>query len=103
MNTLFARLLSILVLVGCSDLADAAVASIEVLDRQPVAGGAAFGAAGSYEKIRGRALFSVDPNAPANKSIADLALAPRDAQGAVQFSAEFLLLRPTDPARANGT
>ena len=83
--------------------ADAAVEGIEILAREPVAGGAVFGAAGIYEKIRGRASFAVDPATPTNAAIADLALAPRDAQGLVHFSADFLMLRPAEAARGNGT
>ena len=37
------------------------------------------------------------------RPIADLALAPRNDRGLVEFSAEFLVLRPTEPARGNGT
>jgi hypothetical protein len=54
------------------------------------------------ERIRGRASFAVDPEAPANAAIADLALAPRDAQGLVHFRADFLMLRPADAARGSG-
>jgi hypothetical protein len=81
----------------------AAVDRIEILDREPVAGGTAFGAAGAYEKIRGRAWFALDPNAPANAAIADLTLAPRGAQGLVHFVANFLMVRPVEATRGNGT
>src|SRR6266446_5826698 len=77
--------------------AKARVERIEILDRQVVAGGAAFGASGAYEKIRGRAWLALDPQASANAVIADLALATRDARGLVSFRAEFLMLRPADP------
>jgi Alpha/beta hydrolase domain len=80
----------------------AKVERIEVLSRQPFVAGSEFGAAGAYEKLRGRAFFVLDPNAPANAPIADLALAPRNAHGLVAFNAEFLVLRPSDPARGNG-
>jgi hypothetical protein len=103
MGLLLLRLLSLAMLTLWADVASAEVESIEVVSREPVAGGFAFGAAGAYEKIRGRALFAVDPRSPANSAIADLVLAPRDPQGRVHFSAEFLMLRPTDPTRANGT
>src|SRR5438876_11165745 len=72
--------------------ASAGVEGIQILAREPVAGGAMFGRAGPYEKIRGRASFAVDPEAPANAAIAE----PRDAQGLVHFGADFLMLRPTD-------
>jgi alpha/beta hydrolase family protein len=83
--------------------ASAKVERVEILSRQPFAAGAAFGPAGAYEKLRGRAWFVLDPDAAANASIADLKLAPRDKDGRVAFSAEFLMLRPADSSRGNGT
>jgi len=83
--------------------ASARVERIEILSRQAFAAGVEFGHAGSYEKLRGRAFFAVDPNAAANAPIADLKLAPRNNRGLVEFSAEFLLLRPADVTRRNGT
>jgi hypothetical protein len=52
--------------------------------------------AGAYEKIRGVAKFSLDPNAAANQRIVDLKLAPRDASGRVSFESPFILLRPVN-------
>ena len=81
--------------------ADARVERVEIVSRQPFAGGAEFGAAGAYEKLRGRAWFALDPEHPANAPIADLKLAQRNNRGLVIFSAEFLVLRPADPVRGN--
>ena len=72
----------------------AGVERVQVLERTPFAGGAAFGPAGAYEKIRGVAFFALDPRAQANRSVVDLALAPRGSDGRVRFSSEFVLLRP---------
>jgi hypothetical protein len=83
--------------------AGARVERIEILSRQAFAAGTEFGHAGSYEKLRGRAFFALDPDAAANAPIADLKLAPRNDRGLVEFSAEFLVLRPADLARRNGT
>ena len=47
-----------------------------------------------YEKILGRVFFSVDPADPRNRVIADLDKAPRNAQGRVEFSADFYAVRP---------
>jgi hypothetical protein len=82
--------------VGISALvaAKAEVAGIEVLERSSFASGMSFGDAGAYEKIRGVAKFSLDPNTAANQRIADLKLAPRDASGRVTFQSSFILLRP---------
>src|SRR5712691_4388997 len=88
---------------ACVSPAAARVERIEILSRQPFAAGAEFGPAGAYEKLRGRAWFALDPNAAANAPIADLKLARRNDRGLVEFSADFLVLRPLDPARRNGT
>ena len=86
-----------------SSPAAARVERIEILSRQDFASGIEFGDAGAYEKLRGRAFFALDPNAAANAPVTDLKLAPRDARGLVEFSAEFLVLRPKVAARGNGT
>jgi Alpha/beta hydrolase domain len=81
--------------------AEAAVERLELIERAPFAGGASFGAAGSYERIAGRLHFAIDPENPANAAIVDLGLAPRDARSLVTFAADFTLLRPADPGRGN--
>jgi hypothetical protein len=86
-----------------SSPAAARLERVEIVSREPFAAGAELGPAGAYEKLRGRAVFALDPGAAANRPIADLALAPRNARGLVEFSAEFLVLRPAAPARGNGT
>ena len=68
-----------------------------------VANGQWFGAAGPYEKIAGTVFFELDPADPHNKAIADLDLAPRNARGRVEFSADLFILAPQDPARASGS
>jgi hypothetical protein len=86
----------------CAD-AFAAVERIDITERRVVANGDAFGAAGAYEKIRGSVSFALDPDLAANVGVVDLKLAPRDETGRVRFTADFLMLRPADPARGNGT
>ncbi|HXG11118.1 MAG TPA: alpha/beta hydrolase domain-containing protein [Gemmataceae bacterium] len=75
---------------------------LEVQRREPFAGGAAFGDVGPYEIIAGVARFAVDPAHPRNRLIVDLPLAPRNAEGKVEFEADFFILAPKDPARGNG-
>src|SRR5688572_1629199 len=60
-------------------------------------------AAGTYEELIGTFHFTVDPTNSANRIIADIDLAPRNAAGRVEFSANFRLLKPKDAARGNGT
>ncbi len=76
--------------------------SLEVLRREPFAGGMAFGDVGPYEKIVGIARFAVDPQQPRNQQIVDLSLAPRNRDGKVEFESDVFILAPRDPARGNG-
>ncbi len=82
--------------------ASAEVVRVDVATRQDVLGGRAFGTAGAYEWIQGKAYFTLDPRQPRNAIVVDVALAPRNAAGLVEFSADILIVRPKDPARASG-
>jgi len=82
-------------------LLPAALLRIEVSERGDVQGGKAFASAGPYERIAGKAYFAVDPNLPANKIVTDIAKAPRDEDGLVEFSADFYCLKPRDPQHGN--
>jgi hypothetical protein len=64
--------------------------------------GRPFGAAGPYEKLVGKVDFGLDPDLPRNGDIVDLRLAPRNARGEVESSADFYMLKPVDPRRGNG-
>ena len=76
--------------------------SIDVQAVEPLADGATFGAAGAYERVIGTAKGEVDPADPANKGIALIDKAPRNARGMVEYTTDFFVLRPNDPARGNG-
>ena len=67
-----------------------------------VFGGTAFGSVGTYDKIQGMAYGLIDPNDPKNQVIPDIALAPVDANGMVEYSAPFYILKPTNSANGNG-
>jgi hypothetical protein len=54
-----------------------------------------------YERIDGRLHFAVDPQHPANQRIVDLDKARLDDSGRVRFWADFVLLQPSEPRRAN--
>ncbi len=75
-----------------------------VIDRResPTFSGASFGEVGQYEKIVGRAFGEVDPHEHANAFITDIRLAPRNADGKVEYSMDFYLLKPVDASRGNG-
>ncbi|MBV9749214.1 MAG: hypothetical protein JO157_10395, partial [Acetobacteraceae bacterium] len=70
-----------------------AVAHLEVTSRRPFPF--------DYERIDGLLHFAVDPAQPANARIVDLDKAPRDAEGRVRFSADFVLLQPADARQSN--
>ena len=78
-----------------------AVVALELQQRSTVLDGRPFGAAGAYEKLAGILRFAADPAHPANQSVTDLDLAPRNASGYVESWADFYLLLPADPARGN--
>jgi len=83
--------------------AHGAVHRIYFVERSDVLGGRSLGPAGPYERIIAKAYFRIDPKLEANRIISDIDLAPRNADGMVEFSADLYVLRPTDPARGNGT
>ena len=83
--------------------AAAEVVRFEVSERGDLLGGRAFGLAGAYERIAGVVHFAFDPENPANRIVADLGLAPVNADGKVEMSADFHLLRPKVMAKGRGT
>ena len=74
---------------------------IDIAERTPFADGMAFGTTGSYERIVGRARFAVDPKAPAQADVTDIANAPVDADGRVAFAADLMILKPVEMTRGN--
>src|ERR1051326_9024217 len=93
---------ALLMLLTTATAAEARVNRIEILRTEPFAGGASFGETGAYEKIVGRFYGELDPAHPLNSVIVDLDKAPRNARGAVEYSADFYILKPTDLKRGNG-
>lgn len=75
------------------------VSRIEINSRESVQ--RSDGQAG-YESISGVAYFAVDPNDLVNKAIIDIAYAPVNSSGLVEFSTDFRVLIPKD-STANGT
>lgn len=83
--------------------AEAKLTRLEVSKREVVANGQAFGSAGAYEKLTGRAWFEVDPKLERNAAVFDLNHAPLNARGLVEFSADMVILKPVDPAKGSNT
>ena len=67
----------------------------------PAFDGRPFGDAGPYETLSGRAFGELDPNDPHNTIITDLRLAPRNANGKVEYIATFFLVKPIDMLRSS--
>jgi len=100
--SLLCVLRTLCVLLAAATVSEAHVLRLRIERREVVLNGAPFGAAGPYEKLVGKVDFGLDPNDPANDAIVDLKLAPRNARGEVESSADFYLLKPVDPRRGNG-
>jgi len=54
------------------------------------------------QAVTGRAFGTLDPAAPGNAVITDIGLAPRNADGMVEYVAKFTLTKPADMAWASG-
>jgi hypothetical protein len=103
MPTRLKTILGVAVLIACqSNVAEARVVKLRVDRRDAVLSGKSFGLAGAYEKLVGKVEFALDPSSALNSAIIDLALSPRNQRGEVEFTADFYLLKPIDPARGNG-
>lgn len=95
MMTFFTRILLATLTIASLFPATAAVVRVEVSERSDL------GTTG-YEQIVGRLYFEIDPSLPCNAMIADVALAPVNEAGKVEFSSDLRILRPKDAARSNG-
>src|ERR1700761_3921925 len=69
--------------------------------QMPTFEGKTFGTVGTYDKIRGTAAGKLDPKDPKNATIVDLALAPVDANGLVDYSMDYYILKPSDLSKGN--
>ena len=64
-------------------------------------GGTKFGAVGTYDKIFAKAYGVVDPTDRRNALITDINLAPKNANGLVEYSMDVHIFKPTDMAKGN--
>ena len=81
----------------------ARVTRVEIASRRDVLNGKAFGDAGAYERVAGRVYFALPVANPHNQRIVDLANAVNLKNGEVEFSADFVAIRPKDPHKSNGS
>ncbi len=81
----------------------ARVLHVEVASRTTVLDGKLFGDAGAYERITGRVYFSVPVANAHNVHIVDLGNAVNLKKGEVEFSSDFVAVRPKDVSLSNGS
>jgi len=74
---------------------------IEFTSKTPFAGGVSFGNTGPYERLLGMASFAIDPNEKDLPFVVDLDLAPRNAEGLVEFKAVLDIVKPVNLNRGN--
>jgi hypothetical protein len=95
-NFLLALLLSVLPL-------NARVLRVDVASRTAVLNGKVFGNAGAYERITGRVYFSLPVADRHDLRIVDLGNAVNLKNGEVEFSSDFIAVRPKDVHQGNGS
>ena len=83
--------------------ADARITQISITSQTTAFGGASFGSVGTYQNLVGTAYGEVDPSDPLNAIITDIALAPRNVRGMVEYSMDFNIFVPTDTSKGNHT
>jgi hypothetical protein len=102
MSAMKSLALSSVLLLLAASAAEGQQVHLRVERRETVLGGRPFGLAGPYEKLVGTVEFAIDPKLAANSMVVDLPLAPRNAHGDVEFSADFYLLKPVEVTKGNG-
>ena len=74
---------------------------IEFNSKTSFAEGVSFGSAGPYERLLGMVSFAIDPDENGLPFVVDLDLAPRNAEGLVEFKAVLDVVKPVDLNRGN--
>ncbi|HKF50120.1 MAG TPA: alpha/beta hydrolase domain-containing protein [Terracidiphilus sp.] len=92
-----------LVLLASISASYARVTRVEISSRADVLNGQSFGDTGPYERIAGRVYFSLPIANWHNQAIVDLANAVNLKDGEVEFSSDFIVYRPKDEKRGNGS
>jgi Alpha/beta hydrolase domain len=102
MNALAWKVAAVAALTLLPIASQARIVRLEITEIKPAFGGRGFGEVGAYERVIGKAFGEVDPKSPANALIQDIALAPRNAKGMVEYSTDIDILRPADRTKSNG-
>ena len=82
--------------------ADARIVKITIDSTTPVSSGAQFGSVGAYELLRGTAYGEIDPADRRNVLITDITVAPKNANGKVEYKTQFAIHKPVDMTKASG-
>ena len=90
------KLASVALLLAAVAPAEAAVTRFVIESRTPHPQNSAF------ETLTGRFEGALDPAHAGNRIITDIALAPRNARGQVEYSATFQMIKPVEAGRASG-
>src|SRR5438445_430569 len=88
-------------ILSVTSAADAGITKIQIISRGPAFGGYSFAKVGAYERIIGKGFGEVSPTDRHNDVIVDLGLAPRNANGKVEYSFDFYILKPADLSKGN--
>jgi Alpha/beta hydrolase domain len=81
----------------------ARVLRVQISTRTDVLNGTKFGDVGAYERITGRVYFTLAVTNPHNQRIVDLGNAVNLKNGEVEFSSDFIAIRPKDVGKSNGS
>jgi Alpha/beta hydrolase domain len=92
--------LALLLIVGPLQ---ARVLRVDIASRSTVLNGKEFGNAGAYERITGRVYFSLAVANARNQRIVDLRNALNLKNGEVEFSSDFVAVRPKNVRQGNGS
>jgi hypothetical protein len=84
-------------------LANARVTRIDIKTNTPTFTHRQFGKIGTYQKIIGRYYGELDPKDPAFAQIVDIDLAQRNANGKIEYDADFYILKPAKMSRSTNT
>lgn len=83
--------------------ASAQITRIEIESAQsPALDGRTFGSIGTYERIRAVFHGEANPDDLRHREIVNLAFAPRNERGFVEYATTVEIFRPSDPSRWNG-
>src|SRR4051794_15392946 len=74
---------------------------LDIQRTEPFAGGGSFGEIGAYERLTGKVHYAIDPDEPGLPYIVDLDLAPRNADGLVEFASTIDIIKPVDIDKGN--